>query len=141
MTQKKENLWAPRKSWEYDETKDDNIIFTESIYEMSKEKEKRIQHFEHMQDHKNIAWTECTINNCSEHCDKKNIAWWYSQEKNEFEDDEKYHWHIDKNMPDRARMCFRFRCVKIRLEISTVKQYKEMTKIIRQAFSSEDHEF
>ena len=94
-----------------------------------------------MWDHKNITWIKCTTNNCSVHCDKKNAAWWYSQKKDEFADDERYHWHVDKNMSSRARMCFKFRCAKIRLEISTTEQYQDMTKIIRQAFSSENHRF
>ena len=42
LTQKKENLWASRKSWEYDEIKDDNIIFTELIYKVSKKEERKI---------------------------------------------------------------------------------------------------
>ena len=72
---------------------------------------------------------------------KKKKTWWKSQESEHHVEEKKYHWHINLQDSEKAKMCFQSWCTDIKIIETCLEKYQTMIRKVRTEFTSEIQKF
>ena len=92
--------------------------------------------------HKKISsWKKCTDDQCKKHYLKKKKTWWKSQDSEHHVKEKKYHWHINLQNSEKAKMCFQSQCMNTKIIKTCLEEYQIMIRKVRTEFASEIQKF
>jgi hypothetical protein len=136
LTEKQTEKYFPRKPYAYDKDNDDEVMSREPIRKW-KDNEQQVRQDETYRGHKNIAWHQCTNDECTYHFIGKKTNKWFPQEPGETVDEGRHHWHLDMKHPNRPRICYKTRCAQARIGRLGATSYQQMVKAVRAGFDSD----
>ena len=91
--------------------------------------------------HEKINWKKCINKQYKKHYSKKQETWWLLQKSEHHIKKEKYHWYINSQNSEKARMCFQSQCMNTKIIEICLEKYQIMIRKARAEFTSEIQEF
>ena len=137
---KKWNQYYSQESWEYT-SRNKKKWSRESLYEASIKRWQWVWENHNHKKHDKINWKECTNKQCRKHYQNKWEAWWMSQKSEHHVKERRYHWHINLQNSEKAKMCFQSWCTDIKIIETCLEEYQTMIREAWADFASEIQKF